>query len=155
MAPILRSFLLCSLIFFSLQAVAQKENAAYDKALADSLGADDYGMKPYVLVILKTGSNQTENKMLRDSLFRGHMQNINRLASNGKLVVAGPLQKNNKDYRGIFIFNVATIQEAETLVMEDPAVREKIFDVEFYQWYGSAALAQYLKYHDRIEKKKH
>ncbi|MBA2745209.1 MAG: hypothetical protein H0U44_03185, partial [Flavisolibacter sp.] len=78
MAPILRSFLLCSLIFFSLQAVAQKENAAYDKALADSLGADDYGMKPYVLVILKTGSNQTENKMLRDSLFRGHMQNINR-----------------------------------------------------------------------------
>jgi len=36
-------------------ATAQTNNPNYDKALADSLGADDYGMKSYVFVILKSG----------------------------------------------------------------------------------------------------
>jgi hypothetical protein len=34
-----------------------KTNTKYDKALAEKLGGDDYGMKSYFLVILKTGSN--------------------------------------------------------------------------------------------------
>ncbi len=134
---------------------AQQDNPDYDKALADTLGADDYGMKQYVLVILKTGTNTTQDKQIRDSLFRGHMKNINKLVNEGKLIVAGPLSKNDKAYRGIFILNVPTIAEAEKLVMTDPAVQAKIFDMELFQWYGSAALPKYLEYHGRIEKKKH
>lgn len=145
---------LFSLVCFNLYAFSQSENPKYNKALADSLGADDYGMKPYILVILKTGSNMVENKETRDSLFRGHMANINRLASTGKLVVAGPLKKNDKSYRGIFILNVKTIEEANELLVSDPAVKEKLLDAELYQWYGSAALPAYLQVHDKIEKKK-
>lgn len=37
---------------------AQKQNPNYNEALAQELGADAYGMKTYVLAILKTGSNQ-------------------------------------------------------------------------------------------------
>ena len=72
---------------------AQKNNPKYDKALADSLGGDDYGMKMYVLVMLKTGPTKINEKAKVDSLFAGHMQNINRLVDIGKLIVAGPLQK--------------------------------------------------------------
>ena len=79
-----------------LTANAQNGNTVYDKRLADSLGSDEYGMKMYSLVILKTGSNNTTDQSLIDSLFNGHMQNIGRLAKEGKLVVAGPLQKNDK-----------------------------------------------------------
>lgn len=64
--------------------------------MADSLGGDDYGMKRYVLVILKTGTNTITDKSITDSLFNGHMQNINRLVDAGKLIVSGPLQKNDK-----------------------------------------------------------
>ena len=138
-----------------ISASAQTDNPKYNKALADSLGSDDYGMKSYVLVILKTGTNKTTDKKIIDSLFSGHMDNINRLAKSGLLVVAGPMKKNEKSYRGIFILNVKTIGEAETLLSTDPAVKEKLLEAETYIWYGSAALPLYLKSHELIEKKKY
>ena len=149
-----RSLIIALLSLLSTTIYAQADNPKYDKALADSLGGDDYGMKAYVLVMLKTGSNKIEDKATLDSLFRGHLANIGRLAELGKLVVAGPLKKNDKTYRGIFILNVKTIEEANELLVTDPAVAAKLLDAELYQWYGSAALPEYLKYHDRIEKKK-
>ena len=132
---------------------AQSSSSNYDKELADSLGADDYGMKHYVLVILKTGDATITDKSVTDSLFRGHMQNINRLADSGKLIVAGPLQNNEKSYRGIFILNVNTIDEARKLLTTDPAIKAHLLDSELYGWYGSAALPMYLKFYEKIEKK--
>jgi uncharacterized protein YciI len=131
---------------------AQTPNAKYNKALADSLGADEYGMKMYVLVMLKTGSNKTTDKARVNELFKGHMANIGRLAEAGKLTVAGPLQKNDKEYRGIFILNVKTVEEAKALLETDPAVKEKLLDAELFPWYGSAALPLYLKWHDVVKK---
>jgi uncharacterized protein YciI len=130
----------------------QSNTVEYDKALADSLGADDYGMKPYIFVILKTGVNKEISKTASDSLFRGHMNNIGRLAKLGKLIVAGPLGKNDKTYRGIFILNVKTIEEANELLATDPAIKADLLAVELFNWYGSAALSEYLKSHYKIEK---
>ena len=125
----------------------------YDVRLAKKLGADEYGMKSYVLVILKTGTNTTTDKQTLDSLFRGHMDNIQRLSAQRKLIVAGPMKKNPNNYRGIFILDVKTQDEAHQLLSTDPTIREKIFDVELYDWYGSAALPTYLPAHTKIEKK--
>lgn len=137
----------------SLPIQAQTSNPNYDQALADSLGADAYGMKMYVLVLLKSGSNPIQDKSKSDSLFSGHMQNIRRLASLGKLVVAGPLQENAKQYRGIFILNVKTVEEARTLLETDPAIHAKLLDAELYNWYGSAALPMYLPASEKVGKK--
>ena len=134
---------------------AQTINPNYDSTLAKTFGADDYGMKMYVLVILKSGSNTVENKAVRDSLFAGHMQNIGRLVDMGKLIVAGPLGKNDKTYRGIFILNVTTFEEANQLMEADPAIKEKLLEPELYNWYGSAALSDYLKTSDKIWKINH
>jgi uncharacterized protein YciI len=106
----------------------------------------------YTFVILKTGSNHIDDKAVLDSLFRGHFENMNRLAESGKLVVAGPFDTNPMSYRGIFILNVTDKAEAEKLLENDPTVGEKIFDVELYDWYGSAALSESLKVHKKIEK---
>jgi hypothetical protein len=44
------------------------------------------------------------------------MENIQRLAKEGKLALAGPFStKNERDYRGIFIFNVKTKKKPKTL----------------------------------------
>lgn len=141
-------FFLVSMITIS----AQTANPNYDEALAKKLGADDYGMKQYVLVILKTGENTTATKEETSTAFRGHMENINRLVEEGKLIVAGPLGKNDKTYRGIFILDVPTVEEAGELVQTDPAVKSKLLAVELFPWYGSAALAEYLAVSDKIWK---
>ena len=139
-------------VLFSTVAATAQTASNYDKELAHRLGADDYGMKSYVLVILKTGTNTTADQATVNSLFKGHMQNIGKLAADGKLVVAGPMQKNNKSYRGIFILNVATIAEAELLLQTDPAIKERLLEAELYGWYGSAALPEYLPIHENIQK---
>lgn len=134
--------------------VISQVNSEYDEALADSLGADEYGMKKYVLAILKAGPSETKDEDVINKAFRGHMENIQRLANEGKLIVAGPLGENSKSYRGIYIFNVKTIPEAEELVKTDPAVMEGLLDAELYEWYGSAALGVYLDTHTKISKAK-
>lgn len=133
-----RTLFAAVLMFSSFYALGQSDNPKFDQALAKSLGGDDYGMKMYILVILKTGSFSPE-KRISDSLFMGHMQNIKRLADSGKLIVAGPMKKNERNYRGIFILNIATLEEGRVLVDSDPAVRSKLLDAELFQWYGSAA----------------
>ena len=133
-----------SFFFFVQITTAQTPNPDYDSTLAQKLGADDYGMKSYVFVILKTGTNTTTDKAFIDSCFSGHMANIVRLVNEGKLIVAGPLGKNDNTYRGIFIFNVSTTEEARELVQSDPAINSKLLDADLYNWYGSAALPEYL-----------
>lgn len=146
--------LLFLFVSFCLSAYSQAENPKYDRLLADSLGGDDYGMKSYILVILKTGPNKIEDKTVLDSLFKGHMENIGRLAANGKLIVAGPLGKNDKTYRGIFILDIKSFEEANALLETDPAVKNKVLEADLFKWYGSAALPTYLQNHEKIEKKK-
>ncbi len=149
-------FILLFTLFLSgvMFTSAQTPNPNYDASLAASLNADSLGMKMYVLVILKTGSNHVVDKAKRDSLFAGHFANINRLVGLKKLVVAGPLKKNEQTYRGIFILDVSTFEEAKVCLDADPAIKEKVFDVELFQWYGSAALPQYLPAADKIWKDK-
>ncbi len=141
------------LLLIMMNLNAQVNNKKYDKHLADSLGADEYGMKMYILVILKTGSNKITDKQKVDSLFLGHMNNINHLVDRGKLVAAGPIKKNEKEYRGIFILNANTIEEANLLLETDPAIKAKILEAELFQWYGSAALPLYLKFHENVKMK--
>ncbi|MDT4849511.1 hypothetical protein FQZ97_836350 [compost metagenome] len=138
----------------SVQAQEKKLNADYDAKLAKQFGADDYGMKMYILVMLKTGTNLQESKAKTDSLFAGHMENMGKLVEINKLIVAGPLSKNDKNYRGIFILNTNSIKEAEELLATDPAIKAKLLDADLFSWYGSAALAEYLKIADKVGKYK-
>jgi uncharacterized protein YciI len=125
----------------------------YDPELAKKLGADERGMKMYVLCILKTGPKDTEIKgKERDDIFAGHFANIGRLAEAGQLAVAGPFDKNDRNYRGLYIFNVPTIEEAEKLVVLDPAVKAGIFIPELTLWYASAGLMGVNDIHKRISK---
>jgi uncharacterized protein YciI len=118
-------------MFFLISANAQSTGKIYDSVLAKKLKADDYGMKNYVLVLLKSGSNTSTDKALKDSLFAGHMKNIGRLAKNGSLVVVGPFDKNDK-YRGLFILNAANFDEANKLLETDPAIKGKFLEPELY-----------------------
>lgn len=150
----IRLLFLLPLLAISITCFGQVEKPQYDSALAKSLGADERGMKSYVFVILKTGTYTPSSKAESDSLFRGHMNNIQKLVKEGHLVIAGPIGKNDKAYRGIFIFNSSSKEETLEWLKGDAAYSAKVFDVELYDWYGSAALPAYLPVHAKIEKSK-
>lgn len=143
------------LVLACVSTIAGAEGTKFDPELAKKLGADERGMKTYVLCILKTGPQDAEVKgEARKEIFAGHFANINKLADEGKLAVAGPFGKNDKSYRGLYIFNVATIEEAERLVALDPAVKSGVFVPDLTLWYGSAAMMVVTETHRRIEKPK-
>jgi uncharacterized protein YciI len=123
----------------------------YDAQLADELGADEYGMRSYVFVILKTGKAEITDENKRKELFAGHFANMGKLAKEGILVLAGPFMDGGEK-RGLFVFDVKTIAEAQKLVETDPAVKAGIFEAELTRWYGSAALMKLNEIHTQIQK---
>jgi uncharacterized protein YciI len=152
----MKKTLLLFTIFLSFtSSYAQNDNPKYDASLAQQLGADEYGMKNYVFVLLKTGTNTTKDKQFIADCFAGHMANIAKLANVKKLIVAGPMGKNEANLRGIFILNVATIEEANKLLETDPAIKANLLSAEVFPWYGSAALPEYLPFHEKVSKKNH
>jgi uncharacterized protein YciI len=150
----MRTITLVLLLLLATSVLAEDKPAttSYDAALAARLGADERGMQRYMFVILTTGPKTDLAEAERNELFSGHMANIGKLANEGKLIVAGPLSKNDRNYRGIFIFDVKTEQEARALLDTDPAVAAGLLGFEVYGWYGSAALKETFAIHKRIDK---
>jgi uncharacterized protein YciI len=147
---------LAALLFFPAAVLADDTAPeGYDAALAEELGADEYGMRSYVFVMLRTGPADAEitDKDERTEMFRGHFANIGKLAEEGKLVLAGPLA-NGADERGLFILNVESIEEAQSLMQGDPTIANGIFKVEYINYYGSAALMKVNEIHAKIQKTK-
>ena len=134
-----------------VEEVVEMENPDYDSVYAEELGADDYGMKQYVMAFLKAGPNRDLDSAKSAELQRAHLDNINRLAEEGKLVLAGPFLHDG-DLRGIYIFNVETIEEAEELTNSDPAIQEGSLIMELVPWYGSAAVMEVNRIHNQVAK---
>ncbi len=153
------NFLKPVLVFFSLiflscpkNALAQNNNPVYDSTLAQQLGSDEYGMKPYIFVLLRSGGNKSTDKSLRDSCFAGHFSNMTKMVKDKKLIIAGPMDKNNEDIRGIFILDVSTIDAASALLEDDLAIANEFLKADIFSWYGSAALPAYLPFSEKIWK---
>jgi len=85
-------------------------------------------------------------------MFKGHFANINRLASEGKLALAGPFDGVN-GWRGLFIFAVSDIEEAKRLTATDPVISSGEMVAEYHKYYGSAALMLVNDGHNKVAKK--
>jgi len=144
--------LVCLLSFLSLASNSQEAAPAYDAELARSLGADDNGMRRYVLVILKTGPDKVPAGPERDEMFKGHFANMARLSAEGKLALAGPLDGVD-GRRGIFVMAVPDIEEARRLVATDPVIIKGEMVAEYHRYFGSAALMMVPRTHPKLQKK--
>jgi len=140
------------LLIVNADCFAQSKNPQYDAQLAQKLGADEYGMKTYVMAFLKAGPNKPKDSVASAELQKAHLKNIMRLANEGKLIIAGPFL-DNQEIRGVFIFNVSTVEEAKKLTETDPAIKAGELIMELHPWYGSAALVETFDIHKKIEKK--
>ena len=127
--------------------------AKFDAEAAQRMGADQRGMRSYVLVLLKTGPNKMAVGKERDEMFAGHFANINRLASEGKLLLAGPFDGVD-GWRGLFVFAVKDIEEAKQLTATDPVIVKGEMVAEYHKWYGSAGVMDIPRLHETLYEKK-
>jgi uncharacterized protein YciI len=144
---------LCLALSAHAQTTAEVDKPAFDAELARSLGANENGMRSYVLVVLKTGPNKVPPGAERDEMFKGHFANMNRLGNEGKLALAGPFDGVD-GWRGLFVFAVPEIEEARQLVATDPVIVKGEMVAEYHKYFGSAALMLVNDAHKKIAKKR-
>ncbi len=93
--------------------------------------------KQYILVFLIAGPNyESYPSELLDENHRAHLRHLFTLKSEQKLLINGPLGKENKRIRGLSIYNSSSIEEVQTWVEADPAVIAGRFTYEIYPWFG-------------------
>jgi uncharacterized protein YciI len=88
------------------------------------------------LGFLKRGPNRKEGDSKTpevQELQKAHIANINRLAEIKKLVMAGPFGDDG-DLRGIFVFRVGSMKEAEELTATDPMIKIDRLRLELHPW---------------------
>jgi uncharacterized protein YciI len=136
-------------VAFSMSVVTAQ--TTYDASLSAKLEADENGMRTYVMAFLKAGPNRERPREEAQRLQAAHRANIDRLAAEGKLMVAGPFA-DDTPLRGIYIFAVPTVAEAEALTRTDPAIQAGQLAMELHPWYGSAALMMVPAVHATLQK---
>lgn len=81
----------------------------------------------YTFIFLNTRTDKQElPKEEVDKIMRGHLDNIKRLANEGKLIVAGPFEGGG----GIFILNTTSADEARQWLSTDPGVQANRWNIE-------------------------
>jgi len=86
------------------------------------------------LAFLSHGPKWTPEKTpATEELQKAHLANIYKLAEMKKLVVAGPFGDNG-NLAGIFVFRVASLDEAKELAATDPAVKAGRLMLDIHPW---------------------
>jgi len=125
--------------------------ATYDAEMAKNLGGDENGLRPYVMVFLKTGPKRMPDGPERKAMFAGHFANMERLGKEKKLVMAGPLDGVD-GMRGIFVFATKDIEEARALVATDPVIVNGEMVAEYHKFFASAGLMAVNGIHAKLQK---
>jgi len=87
----------------------------------------------YFGVLVKGPKFTNEETAERAKLQEGHMAHLNAMWKAGKLVLAGPLTDDG-DWRGILIYRTKSIDEAQSLANDDPAVKAGRLQVTMHPW---------------------
>jgi uncharacterized protein YciI len=113
-------------------------------ALAQSKTEDEFQMKQYFMIFLTRGLNRTQDSAKAAKIQEGHLNNITRLFNEKKLILAGPFLDDG-NYRGIFILDTPTLDEATQLLQTDPAIKSGRLGYEIHPWYGPGNISIGLK----------
>jgi uncharacterized protein YciI len=123
MKKLLFAFLFLPLI--AISSYAQDENKM-----------PDFNIKQYYFVMLVKGENADKIDSLKlKQLMIGHLNNIKKMAKEGKLLIAGPFGDDG-NWRGIFIFNVKSEEEVVALLKNDPAIQAGRLAYEIHPWWA-------------------
>jgi uncharacterized protein len=87
----------------------------------------------YYLGLLYKGSNRTQSPDEAEKIQAAHLQHLESLYKRGVLLIAGPMGDDG-DLRGIVVLKVDSLENAQAIVNEDPAVKTGRSRVELHPW---------------------
>jgi uncharacterized protein YciI len=134
--------LVCLWVCLLPMAVFAQERSA-DRSIVDT----------YVWIFLVTGPEDANitDAAQRAEIFKGHFENMGRLAEEGSLVLAGPLGEPKSDplHRGVLVLDVPSVEKARELAATDPGVKSGVFTFRAFSFTTSFPLRKLLE----LEKK--
>jgi hypothetical protein len=91
----------------------------------------------FIVVLLLRPPNAPElPKAQLDELQEKHIANIHRLADEGKLLKAGPMEDaSGRNVRGMYILKTDSVDQAREWVATDPTVKAGRLAPEFLKWF--------------------
>ena len=93
-------------------------------------------MQQYYIAFLKRGPERSQNKKETDSLQALHMAHLGRMYEEGYADISGPFGDDG-EIRGITIYNVPTLQMADSLANLDPSVQAGRLVIEIHPWWAA------------------
>ena len=92
-------------------------------------------MQQYFIAFLKKGPERSQDKAAADSIQTLHLAHLARMYKEGYADISGPFGDDG-DIRGITIYNVPTLQMADSLANMDPAVQAGRLEIEVHPWWA-------------------
>lgn len=127
-------FLFGVIAIYSCTNNSLKHDAKVD-AVTEIKDTMQYGeMKTYWLVFLYSGPNRNQDSSAAAKIQQAHLANIDRLAKEGKIIMAGPMG-DKTDLRGIFIMNCKDSLETVRYVQSDTAIITGRLRFEMHPWW--------------------
>lgn len=123
------------------QSTAQLKKELVDKGFAvfdyvDEDTKDTVLMQQYFIAFLNKGEDRSQSKAEADSLQKLHLAHLGRMYEEGFADISGPFGSNGKT-RGITIYNVPTLQMADSLANLDPMVQAGRLSIEVHPWWAA------------------
>ncbi len=105
--------------------------------IGPSQGSAKMEFDKYQLILLRAVPDARKlTKEENEKLMEGHLGHFRTLASQGKLVVAGPFgDQDDKTLQGLCLYHVGSVAEARALAEQDIAVTMGQLRVEAMTWY--------------------
>lgn len=130
----MKKILLLIFVFSFIPGFSQEEDTVRHFSMKE--GDTVYHMKRYYLCIYISGGTRNQDSAAAAEIMKGHLAHINLMSEKGAICMAGPFG-DNTEKRGILMFDVATMKEAETWVKKDPAVMAGRLTYEIHPWWGA------------------
>ena len=98
----------------------------------------------YIFVFINTGPATDLTPEARQEAFAGHFSNMERMASAGQLLIAGPMgnPKSSPDHRGIFVLDSEDMDTAMAWAHTDPTTKLGVFVLEGFRFTTNAPLTE-------------
>jgi len=130
----MRNIFLCVVLTMVLVSAGAADSRAADKT------PGEVEMTTYYVGFFYRGPKWTPERTPEvEKLQQAHMDNIRRLGESGKLILAGPFSDDG-ELRGMFVFQVSSLEEARDLCETDPAVKAGRLRVELHPWFAAKGI---------------
>jgi len=102
----------------------------------DEKTQDTIIMQKYFIAFLKKGPNRSQPEEEANKLQAEHMAHLGKMYELGYADISGPFD-DESDISGITIYNVPTLQMADSLANSDPMVKAGRLVIEMHPWWAA------------------